>query len=151
MVLPPEIFINVVELTPLVSIDLIVFDPQGSVLLGLRTNRPAQNTWFVPGGRVGKDECIADAFARISDTELGTALSINDARFLGVYEHFYADNFAGKPGFGTHYIVLAYQIHLTSPLPALPEDQHADFHWFQVDTLLTDERVHANTKAYFQR
>ena len=45
-----EEFLKVVENTPLVSIDLIVQDPQGRILVGYRKNRPAQNTWFVPGG-----------------------------------------------------------------------------------------------------
>ena len=43
-----ETFKTVVASTPLVSIDLIVRNRQGQVLLGLRTNRPAQGGWFVP-------------------------------------------------------------------------------------------------------
>jgi colanic acid biosynthesis protein WcaH len=35
-----------------VSIDLIVRDADGRVLLGLRNNRPARDWWFVPGGIV---------------------------------------------------------------------------------------------------
>jgi colanic acid biosynthesis protein WcaH len=50
MKLPLTDFKKIVESTPLISIDLVVRNDQGSVLLGKRTNRPAQNFWFVPGG-----------------------------------------------------------------------------------------------------
>lgn len=43
-------FKTVVASTPLVSMDLIVRNKRDQVLLGLRTNRPAQGFWFVPGG-----------------------------------------------------------------------------------------------------
>ena len=140
---------EVVRLTPLVSIDLIVRNPGGQVLVGLRSNKPAQNTWFVPGGRICKDERMAAAFRRISQNELGTALEMSQARFLGVYEHLYEDNFAGAAGVSTHYIVLAYEITLTQPLSSLPEAQHAAYRWFSVADLLRAEDVHPNTQAYF--
>ena len=49
-------FTTIIKSTPLVSIDLIVRNIEDNVLLGKRTNRPAQGCWFVPGGRVLKDE-----------------------------------------------------------------------------------------------
>ena len=63
--LDTELFKSVVANTPLISVDLIVRNPQGQILLGLRVNRPAQGYWFVPGGRVRKDERLADAFTRL--------------------------------------------------------------------------------------
>jgi colanic acid biosynthesis protein WcaH len=150
MFLNPDQLIQAVRLTPLVSIDLIVRDPSGAVLAGLRANRPAQNCWFVPGGRICKDERLVDAFARISRNELGAAFDIRQARLRGIYEHLYEDNFAGEPGVSTHYVVLAFELHLSQPLPALPEEQHQEFRWFAVDELLQGEDVHPNTKAYFQ-
>ena len=150
MLLPPDVLIEVIKYTPLVSIDLVVRDGDGRVLAGWRTNRPAQNCWFVPGGRICKDERIADAFRRISKNELGLTLEERQARFLGVYQHFYEDNFAERPGFGTHYIVLGYEVRLDAPLTTLPEDQHEEYRWFSVEELLADAEVHENTKAYFR-
>jgi colanic acid biosynthesis protein WcaH len=71
MSLPNSAFRNVVKNTPLVSIDLVITDPSGAVLMGWRENEPAKRTWFVPGGRIRKDEKIADAFERIIRTETG--------------------------------------------------------------------------------
>src|SRR6266436_8013404 len=93
-------FIAIVERAPLISIDLIVRNCSGQVLLGLRKNEPAKNSWFVPGGRIYKDESIETAFRRISQGELGFCQPVEDAFFLGVFEHLYPTNFAEKNGFG---------------------------------------------------
>ncbi|MDF5000441.1 NUDIX domain-containing protein, partial [Vibrio parahaemolyticus] len=71
MFLSKQRFSQVIESTPLVSIDLVIEDESGQVLLGERLNRPAQGFWFVPGGRILKDEKLEDAFARLTLEELG--------------------------------------------------------------------------------
>ena len=55
-------FREIIKNAPLVSIDLIVKNREGKILLGLRINKPAQNTWFVPGGRIRKDETLDSVF-----------------------------------------------------------------------------------------
>jgi colanic acid biosynthesis protein WcaH len=63
------LFKKFVASTPLVSIDLIVRDTQANILLGKRVNRPAKDFWFVPGGRVLKDETVEQAFIRLLEVE----------------------------------------------------------------------------------
>jgi len=41
--------LEIIEATPLVSIDLVIRNPSNKVLLGKRNNRPAMGYWFVPG------------------------------------------------------------------------------------------------------
>ncbi|MVG13269.1 GDP-mannose mannosyl hydrolase [Aeromonas jandaei] len=141
-------FQQIVAVTPLISIDLIVRNELGQVLLGRRLNRPAQGFWFVPGGRVRKDERLNDAFWRLTEEELGIAASRENARFLGPYEHFYADNFSGED-FSTHYVVLGYEVLWQGHHNALPVSQHDQYHWFYVNELLQDPGVHQHTKDYF--
>ncbi|WP_263079915.1 GDP-mannose mannosyl hydrolase [Endozoicomonas sp. Mp262] len=143
-----ETFKTVVASTPLVSIDLIVRNSQGQVLLGLRNNRPAQGFWFVPGGRICKDETIASAFSRLTEGELGVKVALDQALFLGPYQHFYSDNFSGED-FSTHYVVLGYELALDIDLSSLPADQHQDYRWFTVEELLASDQVHQHTKDYF--
>ena len=149
MGLAREEFLEVVERTPLVSIDLVVRRDDGRVLLGKRTNEPAKGFWFVPGGRIHKNERLADAFRRISNAELGKPFAIGEARFLGVFEHLYATNFAERPGTGTHYVVLAYELHAKGLPDQLPADQHGEFDWFDAGRILKTDAVHQNTRAYF--
>jgi colanic acid biosynthesis protein WcaH len=68
-------FTEVIDRTPLVSIDLVVENEKGEKLFGLRTNRPAKDYWFVPGGRILKNEKLDDAFSRLTLNELGVEIS----------------------------------------------------------------------------
>jgi colanic acid biosynthesis protein WcaH len=151
--MPPDekTLLEVIKHTPLVSIDLIIYNPLGEVLLGLRRNRPARSTWFVPGGRIRKDEHIPQALQRIARVELGIELDPRKARFFGVYEHLYEDNFAGEHGISTHYVVLAHEIHLQGEMNISGDDQHTQLKWWQITDLLSAPDVHTNTKAYFTR
>ena len=146
--LPLETFKTVVASTPLVSIDLVVKNSEGQVLLGKRINRPAQGYWFVPGGRVLKDEALEIAFERLLGAEL--ALDKQKAKFLGTYQHFYNDN-ATEADFSTHYIVLAYEIIFNGCISDLPIAQHNEYQWFSQIELLKNNEVHKHTKWYFQQ
>jgi len=141
-------FSTVIRSTPLVSIDLMLVRPDGAVLVGRRQNEPARAYWFVPGGRIRKDERLDDAFRRLLMTETGLAGERGDARLLGVYEHLYDTNALEEAGFGTHYVVLGYRVEVPAGTALTADDQHAEFRWRQPAELLADPEVHANTKAY---
>lgn len=141
-------FLQVVRHAPLVSIDLVVENAAGEVLLGLRNNEPAKGYWFVPGGSIRKGERLADAFAQVARDELGLSLKIGDARFLGVFEHLYDTNFAEVPGVGTHYVVLAYRVTLPDGAAPRPDAQHGAMRWWPWDRIVADPAVHPYTRAY---
>ncbi|KAF0093111.1 MAG: colanic acid biosynthesis protein WcaH [Puniceicoccaceae bacterium 5H] len=149
--LSPTDFLHIVQHTPLVSIDLVLLDPAGRVLVGLRKNNPARNWWFVPGGRIRKDEAMKDACRRISERELGITLEKADGEMLGAYDHFYPDNALQQPGVTTHYVCLAFRFRLqNAQMNAIkPDNQHGSFRWLATDQLLADPNVHLNTKRYF--
>jgi len=142
------LFKTIVAHTPLVSIDLIVLNRDGKALLGQRLNRPAQDYWFVPGGRIRKDEPFDVAFLRLTAEELGVSMSLTGASFLGAYQHFYPDNFAGGD-FSTHYVVLGYQLVVDVLTMKLPIEQHDAYRWFDIAELLVAKDVHQHTKDYF--
>ena len=144
-------FLEVIAATPLVSIDLIVRNPQDQVLLGKRLNRPAQNFWFVPGGRIRKNERVSEAFARIFRAELSVDFPFARSRLLGAYDHMYENNFLGEAGINTHYVVLGFECRLDPAKVAIrPDAQHESLEWWEVPALLASPGVHENTKAYFR-
>ncbi len=151
MTLTHEEFLGIIRLAPLVSIDLIVRDASGRVLVGLRQNEPAKGCYFVPGGRIHKGQTVAEAFEAVAMAELAVALSPGDATFVGVFDHIYPTNFAGEPDCPTHYVVLAYEVRPAAPPADLPADQHSEWRWLTPEELLADDRVHENTKAYCRR
>ena len=144
--LSKEVFSEVVRNAPLISIDLLVRNSDGKVLLGKRVNEPAKGFWFVPGGRIFKDESLDMAFTRTVQAELGLDMKRSDAKFDKVYEHFY-DNNVFNDDFSTHYIVLAHKVKIDK-LPEL-NNQHNEYRWFEIEELLKNENVHKYTKDYF--
>lgn len=149
MLLPENIFKDIVNFTPLISIDLIVKRPDNAILVGKRNNRPAKGMWFVPGGRVFKNETLEIAYSRIVRDELGIDVEKKtNSRFNGVYEHFYDDSYLDT-NISTHYIVLAYEINLMDELGFLPAYQHSEYEWLQVKDLVKSKDVHFYTKNYF--
>ncbi|PHR84375.1 MAG: GDP-mannose mannosyl hydrolase [Colwellia sp.] len=147
--LPLETFKKIIASTPLISIDLIVKNKLGQVLLGKRNNRPAKGFWFVPGGRILKDETFKKAYARLLNEELGILNKNKAVKFIGNYQHFYQDNFSTE-NFTTHYVVMAYEINFVGDISQLSQEQHNKYRWFELDQLLNDEKVHKHTKWYFQ-
>lgn len=149
MWLPDETFKSVIQHTPLISIDLIVRNEQGEVLLGKRVNAPAKGYWFVPGGRVRKNETLDDAFVRLMKEELGieSGITRGDAKFLGVFEHFYDDCVFGDD-VSTHYIVLGYEISQKFDLQ-FPLTQHFSYQLFEEKVILKMDSIHQYTKNYF--
>lgn len=148
MHLPQEIFGLTIRYRPLVSIDLVIRDPSKRLLVGLRENRPAQGTWFVPGGVIRKNEPLEAAFGRIARTELGVDLTVARSELLGVFEHFYPDNALGDPAYGTHYVVIARTVNVGEGFKPVVDQQHSRFRWVTDLEAITDPTVHENTKAY---
>jgi colanic acid biosynthesis protein WcaH len=104
----------------------------------------------VPGGRIFKDERISDAFARVLKAETNYDNTIDQAQFRGVYEHFYEVNRFGAPGYGTHYVVLAYEIEVGISAQLELDAQHSEYVWWSEPTILASNKAHENTKAYFR-
>lgn len=142
-------FETVIENSPLISIDLLVENSKGEYLLGYRNNRPAQGFWFVPGGRILKNEAIDEAFRRLTLKELGVKFERSSAMFLGPYEHFY-DDFVFGEGVTTHYVVLGYKLQLDVVLTSLPSEQHAKYKWLTRSEMLASSNVHVHSKWYVE-
>ena len=149
--LPLSEFKQIVRLAPLVSIDFVVWSKSGKLLLGRRNNEPAKGQLFVPGGRIYKGETMAEAFARLAEEELGLKRQITGSHPLGVYEHMYPNNTFGIQGFGTHYVVVAFEIFLADELGDLPKSQHSEYTWMTREQTLRHPEVHPNTKAYLRK
>jgi len=152
-VLDQQVFLSVVDVAPLVAVDFVVVKGGREVLLGYRNNRPARGFWFVPGGRILKNEKIGDALIRVGQKELGLGEKLASGeiqpRLLGAFEHFYADCFAGDVGISTHYVVLGHRFDVPVNF-AIPttDEQHAEFRWWPIERAVQSPEVHQFTKDY---
>ena len=98
-----------------------------------------------------KNETLDNAFTRLTEAEVGTALIRSDSSFLGVYEHFYENSVfedcSDQPS--THYVVLAHHLRLSdSNVLNPPIAQHEAFAWWNIDEMKDSPLVHQYTRAY---
>lgn len=152
--LPPEQFQQAVAALPLVSVDWVLSNPAGELLVGQRLNAPARGAWFTPGGRIRKGEPLVSALHRVAAEELGlsdahAARLVQRGRPLGAWDHFYPDS-AFSPSVPTHYVNLPYWAALSAEevealrLPV--GDQHG--HWLWLPLSEAAGLVHANVQPY---
>lgn len=149
--LTTETFTDACSALPLVSIDLMITRPGKDgeeLLLGLRSNRPAQGWWFTPGGRIRKNEPLHEAMQRIAVSELNLAQALlSRATLLGAWDHFYPDS-AFSPSVSTHYVNLAHWLRVdgveaqTIDAPAGAEHQHTAWQWMSLEKAAEDQSVH---------
>lgn len=160
--LAPEKYIDVIEHTQLVSIDLLLVSTGDTsdekILLGKRVNQPARGTWFVPGSRLYKEETIQEGVRRVSRDELG--VEINVASLVGVFDHIYDTNFLEKQALdnrqqiSTHYVALGMLVHVNNETmmkinaSSAALDQHGEMQWMSFAEALARDEVHAFTKNY---
>lgn len=148
LALNDEQLLYVVKHSPVVSIDLIIENDRGQILVGLRNNEPAKGLYFVPGGMIRKGESRAQAFRRILMRETGLTIAFSNAEFLGVFEHNYPTNRFNEPGFGTDYFALGYRMNLPPSASLVADDQHSELVWMTRSDILSSPDVHENTKVY---
>lgn len=151
MKLELERFKSVVRDTVLVSLDLLLINERGEVLVGQRKNRPACGYLFVPGGRVMKGETLAAAFQRVAKQETGLTLLPSQIALHGIYDHCYDDSCFEDNSISTQYAVIACRCSVNSSVAILADQQHQSLHFMPIADLIENPKVHAYTRNYFQR
>jgi colanic acid biosynthesis protein WcaH len=52
MMIPQQLYDQIIRVMPIPAVDLIVENEKGMILLARRANEPAKGQWWFPGGRV---------------------------------------------------------------------------------------------------
>lgn len=152
--LPQAQFEQAVAALPLVSVDWVLTNPTGHVLIGQRLNAPARGTWFTPGGRVRKGEPLTAALQRVAREELGLppqlgAALLARAQLMGAWDHFFPDA-TFSASVPTHYVNLPHWVALLNSELAqlrLPVgEQHSLWRWMPLPEAVAV--VQAHVKPY---
>lgn len=82
--IPDEEYAQIIEVLPVLCVDVLLQNSAGEYLLVKRANEPLKGQWWVIGGRVLKGETLEQAAIRKVEEELG--LKVNSVEPIGYYE-----------------------------------------------------------------
>lgn len=100
--IPTELYSKIHELLPIVCIDLVIVK-NGHILLLKRNRKPAEGQYWLPGGRMLRDETFVDGAKRLALGETG--LHVDAIETLGVDNLMFPDDPFGH-GKGTHTVTV---------------------------------------------
>lgn len=106
--LPPDVFLFVSRLTPMINVDLLIQDDEGRTLLTWREDEFFDTGWHIPGGIIRYKESAADRLRACAHEELGAVISW-DSEPLLVAETVRAHDNRG------HFISLLFRCRLLTP------------------------------------
>ena len=93
--IPEDEYARIVEILPVLCVDVMLFNRRGECLLVKRRNEPLKGQWWVIGGRVHKGETLSQAAIRKIREESG--LSLSSVEPVGYYEETSHVNRFGSP------------------------------------------------------
>ena len=105
--IPKEKYKEIMEILPILCADLII-QKEGKILVGLRKNQPLKNEWWIPGGRVFKNERLEEAAIRKAKEEFN--LDVKIEKELGVYECIEKETEFEDIKTGSHTLSVVFQV-----------------------------------------
>lgn len=84
MIIEFELYKKIREVIPTFCVDLVVINEKNQFLLCRRLEEPAKNQWWLPGGRLHKNESMLECARRKGKEEIGVNLTIGE--FLSLEE-----------------------------------------------------------------
>ncbi len=93
--IPEEEYARIMEVLPVLCVDVVVQNSRNEYLLIRRANEPLKDQWWVIGGRVLKGETLEQAAIRKVREEVG--LKVDFVEPIGYYEDTFETNPFGLP------------------------------------------------------
>lgn len=123
--IPIKMYKEVQRSLPIICVDVVITDGK-NFLLAKRTNEPEKNKWWIPGGRLLKNELLKEAAARVLKQETGLKGNIGD--FLGFQELFLSPGYF--PDVTAHTIGFVFSAEVPAKSRIFLDKQHSKAEWF---------------------
>ncbi|MGB7443569.1 MAG: NUDIX domain-containing protein [Coleofasciculaceae cyanobacterium] len=128
-----------IAMLPVVTVDVLPFrEDFTEVLLLNRVNKPAQNQYYSPGGRLLKNEEFADGAVRQFKRELGLDINEKDLIAGGVINEIWQDSSFEGVNYHSVNVFFGYSLRHSQLLELTLDFQHSHFKWFNVE----DSSIH---------
>ncbi len=122
-----DLYKKILENAPMCAVDFVLVY-NNKVLLAYRTNEPAKDQWWLPGGRLYKNERLEDAIRRKAYEEVGIKVDIE--KKIGCYEVMFKESPFKNIKSGLHYIAICYLVKpLNDNVEIKLDSQHLKHKW----------------------
>lgn len=142
-IIPRDLYKQILENMAICCVDLVVHH-NGKVLLVYRKEEPAKGEWWVPGGRIFKNERLKDAIKRKVKEETG--LDFKDVKSLGVQEYFSEKAIFEDIKTGTHAVAAIYLVEVDNSEVKIDKTS-SDYRW--IDKI--EDNLHDYVKEALKR
>ena len=142
MHIPEKIYSQILLLMPIPSVDLLIEDEIGKILLLKRANEPVKGQWWLPGGRVHFLETREQAAARKLKEECG--LEFFQMKEMGTDDFFFDMPDDANP---RHCISTLFHIVVRNQADVILDSQSDDSDWRKPDEWLS-ESLHFLVKQW---
>lgn len=123
MYIPEEKFREIERLMPLASLNAIIVDSKGRVLVMKRNNEPAKGLYWFPGGRIKMGQSFEEALEEQIKEETG--LEWSEVEVLKVAS-------VSSSVFGTrHTVEINFLLRKLSSSEIRLDQEHSDFKWLK--------------------
>ncbi len=92
MFIDDETYANILHNVVIPTVDLIIINKQGNVLLGLRNNDPLKGVYYIPWGRIHKWETMVQAAKRKAKEELGLDINADKLQSVWTYDDIFSNS-----------------------------------------------------------
>jgi len=134
--IPTEQYNQIIEVLPILCVDVIIMNRRGEYLVIKRANEPRKGEWWVIGGRLLKGETLEQAVVRKVWEE--TSLKVETLHPIGYYEAVSQENpFGLAPRL--HAVSVVFSAVVDDGLPIRLDDQSMD--WRYSKELPADFRI----------
>ena len=130
IIIPSKEYSRILEYVPLACVDVVIVKNKKVLLIQRNASGSFKNQWWLPGGRIHKNESLKDAVHRKVFEETGLRVTIKHQ--LGSYEAF--DKKTSQEGVksGTHTIATVFIVELVGSDEIKLDKSHNGYKWVEV-------------------
>ena len=124
MIIPAQQYQQIIEVLPILCVDVVIQNSQGEYFLVKRDNEPRKGEWWVIGGRLHKGETLEQAVVRKVREETG--LNVEAMQPIGYYEAVSQENPFGLAS-RLHAVSVVFATVVDGDQPIKLDDQSTDW------------------------
>ena len=127
MYIDQNIYNVILSTMPIICVDILVVNKYGKILLIKRNELPAKNQWWLPGGRLFKNEELTDCAKRKAKEEIG----LDDCDVGPIVMSASTKFNDGPQGINVHSVNFVYLVIANEPFNVKLDETSSEYGWFR--------------------